>query len=106
MCLTAIRKRLVIVEVVDSNSAAPEQLRPVHSVVVTKVGILTDVHAAVVDVPQRAQPEGGKSGDTHHHQRESPFFLVWGLEDTHRMWLAYKTSQRKTTVRKFVFQAF
>lgn len=78
MCLTTLRKRLVVVEVVDSNSAAPEQLRPVHSVVITKVGILADVHAAVVDIPQRAQPEGGKSGDTHHHQRESPFCLGIG----------------------------
>lgn len=65
--LTALCQRPVVVEVVDSNSAASEQLRPVYSVVVTEVGVLTDVHAAIADLPEGTQPQWGKSGDVHHH---------------------------------------
>lgn len=55
--LTTLCQWPVVVEVVDSNAAASEQLRPVYSVVVTEVGILTDVHAAVTDLPERAQTQ-------------------------------------------------
>lgn len=69
--LTTLCQWPVAVEVVDSNSSAPEQLCPVYSVVVTEVGILTDVHAAITDLPQRAQAQWGESRDAHHHQRKT-----------------------------------
>lgn len=55
--LTTLCQWPVVVEVVYSNSAASEQLRPVYSVVVTEVGILTDVHTAITDLPERAQTQ-------------------------------------------------
>lgn len=57
VALTTFCQWPVVVEVVDANSTAPEQLCPVYSVVVTEVGILTDVHAAIADLPQRAQAQ-------------------------------------------------
>lgn len=76
--LTTFRQRPVAVEVVDSKSAASEQLHPVDIMVVTEVGILTDVHTAVTDLPERAQTQRCKRGYVHHHQREMP--LVDGRE--------------------------
>ena len=55
--LTTLCQRPVAVEIVDSNSAASEQLCPVYSVVVTEVGILADVHAAMTDLPERVQTQ-------------------------------------------------
>lgn len=47
----------VAVEAVGPDSAAPEQLRPVHRVVVAQVGVLTDVHAAIADLPQGTETQ-------------------------------------------------
>lgn len=55
--LTTLCQWPVVVEVVDSDSAASEQLCPVYSMVETEVGILTDVHTAVTDLPERAQTQ-------------------------------------------------
>lgn len=54
---TTFCHRPVAVEAVGPDSAAPEQLRPVHRVVVAQVGVLTDVHAAIADLPQGAQAQ-------------------------------------------------
>lgn len=78
--LTTICQRPVVVKVVDLNSAASEQLCPVYSVVVTEVGVLTDVHTAITDLPEGAQAQWGQSGDMHHHQRKSS--VVLRIEDT------------------------
>lgn len=47
----------VAAEAVGPDSVAPEQLRPVHRVVVAQAGVLTDVHAAVADLPEGAQTQ-------------------------------------------------
>lgn len=54
---TTVCQRPVAAEAVGPDSAAPEQLRPVHRVVVAQVGVLTDVHAAVADLPEGAQTQ-------------------------------------------------
>lgn len=61
----------IVDDVVDSHSAASEQLGPVHSVVVTEVPILTDVHTTITDLSERAQAEGCEGWDPHHHQGET-----------------------------------
>lgn len=55
--LTTLGQWPVVVKVVASKSAASEQLCPVYSVVVAEVGILTDVHTAITDLPERAQAQ-------------------------------------------------
>ena len=77
--LTTLCQWPVVVDVVDSSFAAPEQLGPVDSVVVTELDVLTDVHAAIADLAEGAQTQWGQGGDAHHHQRETP--SVWGLEE-------------------------
>lgn len=69
---TTVCQRPVAAEAVGSASAAPEQLGPVHRVVVAQVGVLADVHAAVADLPEGAQTQRGQSGDAHHHEGKSP----------------------------------
>lgn len=59
-------------EDVGPDSPAPEQLRPVHGVVVAQLGVLADVDAAVADLPEGAQAQRGEGGDAHHHQGEAP----------------------------------
>lgn len=66
----AVGRWFVVVDVVDSRPAASEQLGPVHSVVVTEVLVLADVHTAVTDLSERAQPQRREGGDSHHHQGE------------------------------------
>lgn len=78
--LTTLRQWLVVAEVVDSNTASFEQLPPVYSVLVTEVGILTDVHAAIADLPEGAQSQRGEAGDVHHHQRKTPFGQEFGTQ--------------------------
>lgn len=69
---TTVGQRPVAAEAVGPDSAAPEQLRPVHRVVVAQLAVLTDVHAAVADLPEGAQTQRGQSGDAHHHEGKSP----------------------------------
>ena len=49
-----------------------QQVGPVDGVVVAEVGVLTDEHAAVVDLTQRSQPQRGEGWDMHHPQGETP----------------------------------
>lgn len=49
-----------------------EQACPVDGVVVTQVGVITEVHVAVTDLSQRTQTQRGDGRNTHDHQRETP----------------------------------
>lgn len=69
--LTALSQGPVVLDVVGPGSAPSEQPRPVDGVVVAEVGVLAEVDAAVADLPERMQPQGGEGGDVHHHERET-----------------------------------
>lgn len=54
------------------TGTAGEDPRPVHRVEIAQLLVPRDVHAAVIYVTQRAQPQGCQGGDLHHQKSVAP----------------------------------
>lgn len=76
-CLTTLALETILLDVnvllaALWAGAAAEEACPVDGVVVAQLLVSCDVDAAVVDPPQRAQPQRCQGRDAHHQQGVAP----------------------------------
>lgn len=73
LSLTALADGSVILDVVFlATAGAAADCCPVDCVHEAELLVPSDVHSAVINVAQRAQPQGGQGGAPYHHQRVEP----------------------------------
>ena len=70
--LTTLFQRPVKLDVIELGAAVAKQASPVDGMVIAELGVLTEVHTPVTDLPKRAQAQRGEGRNLHYHQRETP----------------------------------